>query len=219
MTRSPTSFAGPSRRAAYAVVRWKNVLLTTLVYQVARRFPKFMKSAVRKGVVRRLPPGYDVDTHFKPLYEPWDQRLCLVPDGDLFEAIRGDRVAVVTDAIDTFTERGVLLASGRELAADVIVTATGLNLLLLGGLKIAVDGEEVDASARVAYKGMMLSGVPNLAFTIGYTNASWTLKGDLVAGYVCRLLLYMDRCGYAVCTPKAPDASLPTRPLLDLTSG
>jgi monooxygenase len=206
-------------RVAYPIVRWKNVLLTTLFFQLSRRAPRFIKALIRKGVEKRLPAGYDIDTHFKPRYNPWDQRVCLVPDGDLFEAIGKRRASVVTDRIETFTERGLRLASGAELEADLIVTATGLNLLPLGGMAIAVDGEEVELSETVGYKGIMFSGVPNLAIAIGYSNASWTLKCDLACQYVCRLLNHMDEHGYRQCTPRAPDPSLPTQAFIDLASG
>ncbi|HYV16120.1 MAG TPA: NAD(P)/FAD-dependent oxidoreductase, partial [Conexibacter sp.] len=206
-------------RAAYAVVRWKNVLLTTLSYRLSRRAPNLMRKLIRRGVERRLPEGYDVATHFTPRYDPWDQRMCLVPAGDLFEAIARGDASVVTDGIETFTERGLRLASGAELEADVIVTATGLNMLVLGGMTLSVDGRDVDLADTVGYKGIMFSGVPNLALTLGYTNASWTLKGDLAAEYVCRLLNHMDARGYRVCTPRRPDPSLPTSPMVDLTSG
>ena len=167
-----------------------------------------IKALIRKGVERRLPRDYDVDTHFKPRYDPWDQRVCLVPDGDLFQAIRKGQASVVTDRVETFTEKGLKLASGAELEADVIVTATGLNVLMLGGMKIGVDGRELDLSKAVSYKGMMFGGVPNLAYALGYTNASWTLKCDLVAEYVCRLLGHMDEHGYTQCMPSEPDPSL-----------
>jgi monooxygenase len=206
-------------RAAYPIVRWKNVTLATALFQLSRRRPAFVKRLLRKGVEKQLPAGYDVDTHFKPTYEPWDQRLCLVPDGDLFKAIRRGDASVVTDRIETFTEKGIELTSGAELAADVIVTATGLNLQVLGGLSLSVDGREIRLSDTVGYKGMMFGGVPNLALTLGYTNASWTLKGDLCAEYVCRLINHMDAHGYRVCTPRAPDPSLPTEPFIDLVSG
>jgi cation diffusion facilitator CzcD-associated flavoprotein CzcO len=206
-------------RVAYPIVRWKNVTLATLMFQVSRRRPAFMRRLLRKGVERQLPAGYDVDTHFTPTYQPWDQRLCLVPDGDLFKAIRDGKASVVTDRIETFTEKGIKLVSGAELEADVIVTATGLNLLVLGGLTLSIDGRELQVSDTVGYKGMMFGGVPNLALTLGYTNASWTLKGDLCAEYVCRLLNHMDAHGYRVCTPRAPDPSLPTQPFIDLASG
>jgi cation diffusion facilitator CzcD-associated flavoprotein CzcO len=178
-----------------------------------------MRGFIRKTNARQLPAGYDVDTHFNPSYDPWDQRLCLVPDGDLFKAIRGGRASVVTDRIDTFTERGLRLESGAELAADIIVTATGLQLLALGGAQLVVDGRELRLPDTMAYKGMMLSGVPNFAFTIGYTNASWTLKADLVSGYVCRLLRYMDEHGYDQCVPTNDDPTVEPRPLLDFAAG
>jgi monooxygenase len=206
------------KRAVYAVVRWKNVLLQTGIYQLSRRRPELVKKMIRRGVEHALPAGYDVDTHFTPRYDPWDQRMCLVPDGDLFRAISDGRASVVTDRIASFTENGVELESGEELEADVIVTATGLNLLFLGGVELAVDGEAVDVPAKMAYKGMMLSGVPNFAFTVGYTNASWTLKADLTSEYVCRLLAHMDAHGYSSCAPEL-DPSVAEQPLLDFTSG
>jgi monooxygenase len=206
-------------RAASAAVRWKNVLLQTIVYQLSRRRPQLVKRMIRRGVERSLPPGYDVDRHFTPTYDPWDQRLCLVPDGDLFKAISAGRAEVVTDQIETFTEAGIRLRSGAELDADVIVTATGLNLLFLGGIELAVDGDEVDIPTTMAYKGMMLSGVPNFVFTVGYTNASWTLKADLTSEYVCRLLAYMDDHGFVRCAPELIDPSVTEQPLLDFTAG
>src|SRR5271166_266124 len=189
-------------RLAYSIVRWKNVLRTMFSFQLSRRRPGVMKALLRKGLEKQLPPGYDIDTHFKPLYNPWDQRLCLVPDGDLFKAISDGSASIVTDRIDTFTEQGLKLESGVELQADLIVTATGLNLLALGGMEIAVDGREVELSETMSYKGMMLSGVPNMALVIGYTNASWTLKCDLTCEYVCRLLKHMDEHGYRQCVPE-----------------
>jgi cation diffusion facilitator CzcD-associated flavoprotein CzcO len=206
-------------RAVYPVVRWKNVLLATAMFQLSRRRPGLVKKLIRRGIERQLPAGYDVATHFSPRYDPWDQRMCLVPDGDLFEALSQGRASVVTDRIETFTERGLRLASGTELEADVIITATGLNLLLIGGMTFAIDGRDLDMSETVGYKGIMFGGVPNLAVTLGYTNASWTLKADLAAGYVCRLLNHMDAHGYRVVTPRAPDPGLPTHPFIDLASG
>jgi cation diffusion facilitator CzcD-associated flavoprotein CzcO len=206
-------------KTAYAVVRWKNVLVTTAFFQLSRRAPRLVRKLIRRGVERQLPPGYDVDTHFNPRYDPWDQRVCLVPDGDLFAAVAAGRASIVTDRIETFTETGLRLESGAELEADVIVTATGLNLLALGGLSLAVDGREIRISKTVGYKGMMFSGVPNLAVSIGYTNASWTLKCDLTCEYVCRLLNHMDERRYVQCTPRRPDPSVATRPFIDLTSG
>jgi monooxygenase len=205
-------------RLAYPMLRWKNVLLTMLSFQLSRKRPALVKRVIRHGVKRRLPAGYDVDTHFKPRYGPWDQRLCLVPDGDLFAAISAGRASVVTDQIESFTERGIRLASGTELEADVVVTATGLNLLALGGIGLAVDGREVELSETMSYKGMMLSGVPNMAFTIGYTNASWTLKCDLVCEYVCRLLNHMQAHGHQQCTPLANDPSVTRQPMIDFSS-
>ncbi|HYV16834.1 MAG TPA: NAD(P)/FAD-dependent oxidoreductase [Conexibacter sp.] len=206
-------------RYAFSVTRWKNVLLGALFYQLSKQRPAFIKKVIRRGLERQLPPGYDIDTHFTPRYNPWDERVCIVRDGDLFAAIRGGKATIATDTIETFTETGLKLASGAELEADVVVTATGLNLLLLGGMSLAVDGQEVDLSETVGYKGMMFSGIPNAAVTLGYTNASWTLKGDLCAEYVCRLLNHMDVHGYRQVTPRRPDPSQPTRPFLDLQSG
>jgi monooxygenase len=206
-------------KVAYAIVRWKNVMITMLVFQLSRRRPRAMKALIRKGIEQRLPPGYDIDTHFKPRYNPWDQRMCLVPDGDLFEAISAGRASVVTDQVETFTETGLRLASGAELEADLIVTATGLNLLPLGGMEISVDGRDVEIPKTMGYKGMMLSGVPNLAIAIGYTNASWTLKCDLTCGYVCRLLKHMDARGYRQCTPLNRDPSVTELPFIDFSSG
>jgi monooxygenase len=233
LQRSPTyiaslpaedPLAGALRRvlpskAVYAIVRWKNVLLQTAFYQLSRRRPQVVKKMVRRGVERALPAGYDVDKHFKPRYNPWDQRMCLVPNGDLFKAIRNGSASVVTNTIDTFTERGIRLDSGEELEADVVVTATGLNLLFLGGMELAVDGHAVDVPKTMTYKGMMLSGVPNFAFTVGYTNASWTLKADLTSEYVCRLLAHMDAHGYAKSVPEITDPTVTETPLLDFTSG
>jgi monooxygenase len=174
---------------------------------------------LRRAAERRLPEGYDVDPHFKPRYQPWDQRVCLVPDDDLFEVISSGDATIATDRVETFTESGLKLESGAELDADVVVTATGLNMLVLGGMAINVDGRDIKLPETVGYKGMMLSGVPNLAFALGYTNASWTLKCDLVIEHACRLLNYMDEHGYRWCTPRAPHPSLPREPFVDLTSG
>ncbi|MFY1682561.1 flavin-containing monooxygenase [Micromonospora sp. WMMD730] len=205
-------------RAAHRLVRAKNVLFGTVNYQLARRAPRTVRAFLRRAAKGRLPAGYDVDRHFSPRYDPWDQRLCVAPDGDLFDALSTGRASVVTDTVDAFTPDGVRLGSGAELPADIVVTATGLQLLALGGMTLTVDGVDVDLGATVAYKGMMLSGVPNFALTIGYTNASWTLKADLVATYVCRLLRHLDATGQQVVTPVAPpDGDL--SPLIDLRSG
>jgi monooxygenase len=205
-------------RRAYPVTRWKNVAISTLVYQLSQRFPRMMRGVFRRGALRALPPGYDVDTHFNPRYGPWDQRLCLVPDGDLFKALSSGRASMVTDRIERFTPAGIRLESGTELEADIVVLATGLKLLALGGIALEVDGEPVVLPERLAYKGMMLGGVPNMAFTIGYTNASWTLKADLVAEFVCRLLERMDREGLRECVP-VDDGTVERRPLLDFSAG
>ncbi|HEX2578172.1 MAG TPA: NAD(P)/FAD-dependent oxidoreductase [Aquihabitans sp.] len=208
----PTRWAG-------AAARWFQALLTQGSYRLSRRRPELVKKALRKGLERQLPDGYDIDTHFTPAYDPWDQRLCAVPDGDLFEAISVGTASVVTDRIETFTERGIQLRSGDELEADVVVSATGLELLFLGGIEVVVDGEPVDLASRIAYKGMMLEGVPNLAIAIGYTNASWTLKVDLIAEHVCRILGLMRERGLRQCTPVNRDTSVSTAPLLGLASG
>jgi monooxygenase len=205
-------------KATYPLLRWKNVLLTMLSFQLSRRRPEIMKAMIRRGNERQLPFGYDVDKHFKPRYGPWDQRMCLVPDGDLFTAIRAGRASVLTDQIDTFTEKGLKLASGEELEADVIVTATGLNLLALGGTQLIVDGKEVELSQTMGYKGMMLSGVPNMVMALGYTNASWTLKCDLTCEYLCRLLNHMDEHGYTMCVAENGDPSILEEPFIDFSS-
>ncbi len=206
-------------RAAFTLLKWKNVLLAMLSFQLSRRRPKIARALIRKGLERQLPAGYDIDTHFKPSYNPWDQRLCLVPDGDLFAAISDGSADVVTDRIETFTEQGLRLESGAELEADLIVTATGINLLPLGGIKVAVDDREITFSETMTYKGMMFSGVPNLAVSLGYTNASWTLKCDLTCEYVCRLLNHMDERGYAYGTPRNHDPSITEEPFIDFSSG
>jgi cation diffusion facilitator CzcD-associated flavoprotein CzcO len=186
---------------AYKLSRWKNVALMIYFYQLARRRPDFMKTGLLKKVQQELGPGYDVATHFTPRYNPWEQRLCLVPDADLFQAIRAGRASVVTDLIDTFTEKGIRLKSGKELEADIVVTATGLVMQVFGGAAVWVDGRNVDLGKTLAYKGVMVSGVPNVASVFGYTNASWTLKADLICTYVCRLLNFMDRKGVRQVTP------------------
>jgi monooxygenase len=206
-------------RVAFPILKWKNVMLAMLSFQLSRHRPQLMKKLIRRGVERQLPPGYEIDVHFKPSYNPWDQRLCLVPDGDLFATISDGGADVVTDRIETFTERGLKLTSGAELEADVIVTATGINLLPLGGIEVAVDGEEVRFSKTMTYKGMMFSGVPNLAVSLGYTNASWTLKCDLTCEYVCRLLNHMREHGYAQCMPVNRDPTITEQPFIDFSSG
>jgi cation diffusion facilitator CzcD-associated flavoprotein CzcO len=204
---------------AYQAVRWKNVALMALSYQLSRRRPQLIKAIIRRGVASQLPEGYEVDTHFKPSYNPWDQRLCVCPDGDLFEAIRDGAATIVTDEVQRFTETGVELRGGGEVEADVVVTATGLQLLPLGGLELTIDGRRLDLPERMTYKGMMLGGVPNAALVIGYTNASWTLKCDLTLEYVCRLLNHMRERDYAYCVPRDADPEVVSEPLLNLNSG
>jgi cation diffusion facilitator CzcD-associated flavoprotein CzcO len=206
-------------KLAYGITRWKNVLLGMVFFGLCKRSPERVKKMILDAVREELGPDYDVNRHFTPRYNPWDQRLCLVPNGDLFQAIRNGQVSVVTDHIETFTENGIQLRSGAQLEADLIVTATGLNLQVLGGMQIAVDGRNVDLAGTLNYKGMMYSDVPNLASAFGYTNASWTLKCDLTCEYVCRLLNHMDKHGYQQCTPRNSDPSITTEPWIDFSSG
>ncbi len=206
-------------KLAYALTRWKNVLLGMYFYQLCKRKPEKVKNLILGGVRQMLGPDFDIGTHFTPSYKPWDQRLCLVPDADLFRAIRRKKVSVVTDEIETFTETGIRLKSGTELPADLIVTATGLSLQVLGGMKVVVDGKVAEPAEMLTYKGMMYSDVPNFAVVTGYTNASWTLKADLVCEYVCRLLNYMQRKGFRQCTPRIDDPAMARLPWVDFSSG
>lgn len=200
---------------AYAVTRWKNVTLQQFFYGRSRSHPAEVKKRLL-DMVRKELPGYDVEKHFTPTYNPWDQRLCLVTDGDLFQAIRDGKASVVTDHVDTFTEHGIALRSGEELPADIIVTATGLDLVVLGEMQFAVDGAPVHFADHWTYKGVMCSDVPNLVSTFGYINASWTLRADLVAEYVCRLLNHMRDTGARQVTPRLrpSDRDMPARPWL-----
>jgi cation diffusion facilitator CzcD-associated flavoprotein CzcO len=205
-------------QAAYAFTRWKNVLRQMFFYELSRKRPTFMKRLIAKGVAKEV--GEEIaEKHFSPTYNPWDQRLCLVPDSDLFKAVREKKASLVTGHIAEFTETGVKLESGETLDADIIVTATGLVLKIMAGLTLVVDGETVDLSKKMAYKGMMYSDVPNLAQAFGYTNASWTLKCDLTAEYVCRLINYMDEQDYRQCTPRLNDPTVEREPVLDFNSG
>jgi monooxygenase len=206
-------------RTAYALTRRVNIARQRLIYDLSMRHPRLVRRLIRALTKRQLPDGYAVDTHFNPGYNPWEERLCAVPDGDLFEAISDGKASVVTDRIVRFTERGILLESGRELEADVIVTATGLNLLAFGGLDLVVDGQTVELRKAVAYKSMMLSGIPNFAFAVGYTNSSWTLKVDLVCEHLCRVLAHMEASGYDTVTPVFDDDGAERRPLLDFQAG
>ncbi|GGI02855.1 hypothetical protein GCM10007170_45530 [Arthrobacter liuii] len=206
---------------AYDVVRTKNILFSMFTYQLSRRRPETMKAILRKSAVAKLPAGFPVDTHLAPSYQPWDQRVCAIPNGDLYLAISAGTAEIVTDTISRITPDGIDLASGTSLPADVIVTATGLNLLVIGGMKLSVDGEPVDVGKTLTYKGMMLEAVPNFALTIGYTNASWTLKADLVAGYICRLIKQLDRRNLQWVVPVAPAdvANGTLSSLIDLKAG
>ncbi|MCV7422606.1 NAD(P)/FAD-dependent oxidoreductase [Mycobacterium yunnanensis] len=204
---------------AHVVNRWKAILFSTFQYQLARKFPNYMRKTLMTMAKRRLPEGYDVEKHFGPSYNPWDQRLCLAPNGDLFKTIRKGNADVVTDTIDTFVPEGIKLTSGQVLDADIIVTATGLNMQLLGGLKPTLNGEPIDLTSLMTYKGLMFSGIPNFAITFGYTNASWTLKADLVSEFVCRVLNYMDDNGFDRVVPEHPGASVGELPFMDFAPG
>ncbi len=206
-------------KLAYVAIRWKSLLFQSAFYRMCRQFPKFMRKQLMTMAKHRLPEGYDVEKHFGPSYSPWDQRLCLAPDGDLFRTIRHGKADVVTDTIDRFTKTGIKLSSGDELPADIIVTATGLNVQFFGGATILRNGVPVGLADLMAYKGMMLTGLPNVAFTFGYTNASWTLKADLTSEFICRLLDYMDANGYDTVVPQYPDDSVEPRPFVDFTPG
>jgi monooxygenase len=204
---------------AYGLTRRLNIARQRWIYSISKRHPQLVRRMIRWLTKRQLPAGYAVDEHFKPRYDPWDQRLCAVPDGDLFKAISDGRASVVTDRVARFTEHGILLESGAELEADVIVTATGLNLLAFGGMALTVDGAPVDLADRLAYKSMMISGVPNFAFAVGYTNSSWTLKVDLVCEHLCRMLAHMDAGGRDSVVAVADDPTIERRPLLDFSAG
>jgi cation diffusion facilitator CzcD-associated flavoprotein CzcO len=206
-------------RAAHGILRWKNILLSLGVFELSRFAPELTKRVIRKGAEKNLPRGYDLDMHFKPRYQPWDQRLCLVPDSDLFRAISSGRASIATGQIDTFTPTGIRLQSGEELSADIVVSATGLQMLALGGVRLSVDGTPVDPGRSFIYKGVMLSNVPNFAFCVGYTNASWTLRADLSSLFVCRVLNYMQRHHYHTVLPACDPTKLDAKPLLDFNSG
>ena len=204
---------------AYRLSRWKNVAFMTFLYQFSQMFPNLIKKQLLNAVKNELPADYDVATHFTPTYKPWEQRICLVPDADMFQAISSGRASVVTDQIESFTEKGVLLKSGKLLEADIVVTATGLVMQAYGGMALTVDGRAVDLSETLAYKGVMLSGVPNMASVFGYINASWTLKADLICEYVCRLLNYMDSKGARMVTPNRKGAKAVAQFVVKFSSG
>ena len=206
-------------RLALRMIRWKNVLMGMYFYNLSQRKPERVKQEILRLVSEQLGADFDVDKHFTPRYNPWDQRLCLAPDADFFDAIRSGKASVVTDEIETFTERGIQLTSGDELQADIIVTATGLKLKSLGGIRLTIDGTLINTAERLSYKGMMLRGIPNLSYTLGYTNASWTLKCNLVAEYICRLLNHMSKHGYDCATPVGREPAIANTPALQLKSG
>jgi monooxygenase len=221
---SSDRLAGAIRRlvpekTAYTLIRLKNMLMGMVFYRLSRSRPDIVKRLIKKQLRRALGSQFDIQRHFTPPYNPWDQRLCLVPDADFFKALRQNRAAIATDRIDTFTPTGIRLQSGAHLQADIIVTATGLDLLPLGGISLTVDGQPARTNRSFVYKGTMLSDIPNTAYVTGYTNASWTLKADLLSAYVCRLLKHMDAHGYRQVTPRLTDPSIEPSPLLDLTSG
>jgi monooxygenase len=233
LQRSPTYvFSRPNRdrlanflrrnlpsNLSYALIRWRNILFGIYFFRLCKRSPERVKKWLLKQIQTALGPDFDVAKHFTPRYNPWDQRMCLVPDGDLFEAIKSKKAEVVTDEIQNFTEHGIQLKSGAELPADIIIAATGLNLIALGGMQIIIDGRAVDPAKSLSYRGTMYSGIPNLASAFGYTNASWTLKCELTCDYVCRLLNYMDKKGTQVCVPQKEDPSVQEEPWLNLNSG
>ena len=204
---------------AYSMNRWRKILMQRFMFNIARKYPKTMKKMLIGGVAKELGEEFDVKTHFTPSYNPWDQRICLVPNGDLFESIKENKSSVVTDHIETFVPNGIQLKSGKTLEADIIVTATGLNLKLLGGINFVVDGKTIDLSKTISYRAIMFSDIPNLALAFGYTNASWTLKCDLSNQYVCRLINYMNENGYRKCMPIQNDPNLELEDWLDFNSG
>jgi cation diffusion facilitator CzcD-associated flavoprotein CzcO len=204
-------------KLAYGITRWKNIRMQSFIFRFARKRPKYARRFLVGQARKALGPDYDVDTHFNPHYDPWEERLCLVPNDDLFDAINSGRASVVTEHIDSFTETGISLKSGQHLDADIIITATGLDIVALGGADFRVDGEAVDFSKRFTYKGVMIEGVPNMVSTFGYINASWTLRADLVAQFACRLLEFMRDTNVPTCTPslRPGDADMEARPWVE----
>ena len=206
-------------RLTYFLIRWKNIFRTSLGFYLSRKYPERVKDRLINLVREELGNDYDVEKHFTPRYNPWDQRMCLVPDSDLFNSIKSGKASVVTDHIDHFTENGILVKSGEHLEADIIVTATGIELNALNDIEVSVNNEKVEPHNRLSYKGMMLSGVPNLAFSFGYVNASWTLRADLTCEYVCRLLNRMDRLGVDTCIPEEDPTAIVDDEYIDFSSG
>jgi len=206
-------------RLTYFLIRWKNIFRTSLGFYLSRKYPERVKDRLINLVREELGNDYDVEKHFTPRYNPWDQRMCLVPDSDLFNSIKSGKASVVTDHIDHFTENGILVKSGEHLEADIIVTATGIELNALNDIEVSVNNEKVEPHNRLSYKGMMLSGVPNLAFSFGYVNASWTLRADLTCEYVCRLLNRMDKLGVNTCIPQEDPTAIVDDEYIDFSSG
>jgi len=205
-------------KTAYNLSRWKNILISMMFYKAARKWPKAIKKFILKGIKKEMGDNYDLK-HFDPKYNPWDQRLCVVPDGDLFKAIKSGKAEIVTDTINSFSREGILLDSGNTIEADIIVTATGLKVQLLGGMTIQVNGQNAEPKDIHCYRGVMFSNIPNFAVTIGYTNASWTLKCDLSCHYITRILNHMKKNGYAICTPRFDSNNFESEPLLDFDAG
>ena len=206
------------KKIAHKVVRLKNILFSILFYNVSQRFPNFMRNFIIKGAKKQL-NGFPVEPHFTPSYNPWDQRFCVAPDGDLFKVIRNKKASIVTDCIDCFTENGLRLKSGKELEADIIITATGLELVAFGDAKVSINNTAFNPAEKLTYKGLMLNDLPNFIFFVGYTNASWTLKSDLTSEYASRVISYMDKQGFNIIVPKVENENIETVPLINLNSG
>jgi len=202
----------------YRLTRARNIFLTATMFKLSKRYPNAIRNMLQKQVKNFVGDKVDLK-HFTPKYNPWDQRLCAVPSGDFFRVLRSGKASVVTDHIDRFTDTGISLKSGEQLPADIIVTATGLDIQLFGGMQVKIDGKVVDMSQKLNYKGLMFNDIPNMSYTFGYTNASWTLKADLIAEYVCRLLKHMDDTGTRICTPRITDPSVKAVDFLDMSSG
>lgn len=208
-----------SEERAYAIIRWRNARLQWLFFQLYQRFPRFGRWHIRHNAMKFLPADFPYDVHFNPPYKPWDQRLCVVPDGDLFTALSDGRASMVTGRIAQFTETGLEMENGDAVDADIVVLATGLNIKIFGGIDVSIDGTQIDPTDKLVFKGLMLDGVPNFAFAIGYTNSSWTLKIGLGCGYLCKLMAEMDARGQQICTATRPEAPMPERPLMDFGAG
>jgi monooxygenase len=201
----------------YNISRARNNFITQMIFKLSRKYPNAMRKFFLKQVQVQVGKDFDMK-HFTPPYNPWDQRLCAVPNGDMFKVLKKGKASVVTDHIDRFVENGILLKSGQTLEADIIVTATGLNLRLFGGMNMSVDGHAIEMNQHISYKGLMFSDIPNFSNTLGYTNASWTLKADLIAEYVCRLIKHMDKTGTRIAVPERTDPNIKTGPLLEMSS-